>query len=167
MTGKEIWLGARAQAPKIQLRDVWFLLRQLQTEGLVECLNPTEVTGRLYCYSDLGRQIAQKAFKTSIPLPPSDLDWNVYAQVARAKVRWEILGELGRDRLGPDQGLISTRLRKNLLPRHPLSKNATFRALKELLRLGLVEIVGETRKPRQKIHRLSEAGVRIHDFIQR
>lgn len=61
MTPNEIWQAARGFAPRIQLRDVWFLLRQMQASGLIRCLNPNAITGKLFVYSDLGREVAATA----------------------------------------------------------------------------------------------------------
>ena len=52
MTATEICAAARAFAGHVQLRDVWFLMRQFQERGLVVCVNPRLVTGRLYSLTE-------------------------------------------------------------------------------------------------------------------
>lgn len=166
MTGSEIWAEARVRAPRIELRDVWFLLRQMRDARLVECVNPGEVTGRLYRYTDLGREIVYQAFDIARAPPAGNIDWNTYARITRGKARKAVFCELGRDRLGPDTGLVPVRLRKNLLERKPLSKNVVLRVLCDLRAMGLVEVSGTTRKPVQKIYRLSNYGRKIHKLIR-
>ena len=166
MTGTEIWTASRMRAPRIQLRDVWFLLKQFREARLVECVNPNEVTGRIYRYTDLGRRIATEAFELPELPTAGDIDWDVYAMIARGSARKAVLCELGRDRLGPDQGLVPVRLRKKLLDRHPLSKNVVLRALRELRELGLIEIAGTIRKPEQKLYRITKEGLKIHQEVR-
>src|SRR5262245_25844690 len=55
MTSTEICAAARALNPRIQLRDVWHLLRQMQQRGLVHCMNQRLITGRLYALTERGR----------------------------------------------------------------------------------------------------------------
>ena len=40
MTSKEICATARVRTPRLQLRDVWHLLKEMQARGLVICYNP-------------------------------------------------------------------------------------------------------------------------------
>ena len=46
MTPTEILNAARQTNPRIQLRDIWFLMRQFQQHRFVRCLNPKSVTGK-------------------------------------------------------------------------------------------------------------------------
>ena len=59
MTATEIVSAAYAINPHLQLRDLWFLMPQLQQRSLVTCLTPYEPTGKLYCLTDFGRYVAE------------------------------------------------------------------------------------------------------------
>ena len=50
MITSEILLAAQSHAPRILLRDVWFILRGFHKKGLVTCLNPGAVTGKLFLF---------------------------------------------------------------------------------------------------------------------
>ena len=144
MTPSEIWRAAQSIAPRIQLRDVWFILRQMEQRKLVSCLNPKEVTGKI-CYWSAAR-------------PPTSphINWHRYACVVRSKNRRAVLLELSRR-----DGEPASRIRRAVNERQPVSLNAVIRALKELCLFRLVEIAGEGEKRGQKLYRLTAAGRRI------
>src|SRR6266571_2301324 len=76
MTSSQIWHAAREFNPRIQLRDVWFIMRQLAGRKLVVCLNPRRTNGRtngrLFYLTDQGRKLAATAFGVKRdPLPES------------------------------------------------------------------------------------------------
>ena len=48
MTASELCAAARELAPCLQLRDVWFLMRQMEARGLAVPLNERSNSGRLY-----------------------------------------------------------------------------------------------------------------------
>src|SRR5437870_8982422 len=96
MTATQICTAARAISPRIQLRDVWFLMRQFAERDLVTCLNPKQATGRLYCLTSQGRKEVSSAFGISIASTPEGIEWRKYSWVVRAKIRQFSLGGLGR-----------------------------------------------------------------------
>jgi hypothetical protein len=79
MTATEICAAARKYTPQIQLRDVWFLMRQFEKRNLAGCLNPQQVTGKLYILTEIGRKVAHKVFGISISNPPENIDWRKYS----------------------------------------------------------------------------------------
>src|SRR5262245_6313724 len=87
MAGMEICAAAQVFNPRIQLRDVWHLLRQMHQRGLVHCMNPRLVSGRLFAFTERGRDEVHAAFGIVVSVPPSNLDWRKYSWVVRAKVR--------------------------------------------------------------------------------
>jgi len=78
MTTTEICAAARAFAPRIQLRDVWFVLRQMQQRNLARCLNPRHVTGKLCVLTIRGRRVIHEAFGLNVPAEAKGLDWRRY-----------------------------------------------------------------------------------------
>lgn len=165
MTGKQVCLEARRIDPHIQLRDVWFVMRQFQKRGLTRCLNPGQVTGKLYCLRDFGRKIVAHAFKLKISALPDDVPWKKYSLVVRAKTRRLLVMELGKFSVLNPSEATATRIRKRLAQTYPIGLNPVMRSLKELAKLGIVECAGVTRKQQRKIYRLTRDGQRIREQL--
>jgi Fe2+ or Zn2+ uptake regulation protein len=161
MTAKEICLLARAHAPRLQLRDVWHLLTDMQNRGLVTCYNPRLVTGRLYELTARGKAAAWAAFGRDIPPGPTNIDWRNYSWVVRAKVRRLTLLDLAELEARAGESQTATIIRKHLRTEHAVGLNPVVRALKELLSLGLVREAGRTRTRCCKLYQLTAAGWRI------
>jgi DNA-binding PadR family transcriptional regulator len=167
MTGTEICAAARAFNPRIQLRDVWHLLRQMQERELVYCLNPRLVTGRLFALTERGRDEVQAAFGIIVPQPPTNLDWRKYSWVVRARIRRLTLTALGQLAARLKAPQTATGIRKHLRLDHAVGLNPTIRAVKELVKLGLVQPAGVTEERACKLYRLTGMGHRILDQLRR
>jgi DNA-binding PadR family transcriptional regulator len=167
MTGTEICSAARAINPHIQLRDVWHLLRQMQERELVHCLNPRLVTGRLYALTERGRDDVHAAFGIVVTNPPSNIDWRKYSWVVRAKIRRLTLIALGQLEAKTGAPQTATAIRKHLRSGHAVGLNPVIRALKDLLRLGLIQHSGVTEARACKLYRLTRMGHRILEQLQR
>jgi hypothetical protein len=137
LTTSEICRIARHHNLHIQLRDVWHVMNELREHGLATCLNPRYVTGKLYALTGRGKIAVEKAFGIKVEPLVQSVDWGIYAQVVRAKIRKVVLLELAQM---PD-GVAKTasNLRKRLRSKYPIGLNPTIRALKELTKLGLVQ----------------------------
>jgi DNA-binding PadR family transcriptional regulator len=146
MTPSEIWRAARTLAPRMQLRDVWFILRQLEQRQLVTCFNPKDRTAKVYYWS-------------TRPTVPT-LNWHGYAFVMRAKVRRHVLTHLAHRADQP-----ATQIRRLVNARYPVSLNAIIRALRDLRTHQLITIVGDGEKRGQKIYRLTAAGRQIAEQL--
>ncbi len=138
MTTSEICTAAREFTPRIQLRDVWYLLQQMRERDLVRCLNPHHVTGKLYELTLRGRRALPGAFDVAptINARPASPDWRKYARVVRAKVRRAVLLAVARSP-SPAHATAAA-LRRRLREDHGLGLNATIRALQELEGMNLV-----------------------------
>src|ERR1043166_10065026 len=75
MTATQICEACQGMNPKIQLRDVWFILRQFRQHKLAECLTPNAVTGKLYFLTEFGREVVGKGFGLTFDPSVEDLDW--------------------------------------------------------------------------------------------
>jgi DNA-binding PadR family transcriptional regulator len=159
MTTSEICVEARQMGPKIQLRDIWLILREMEARGLVNCLNARHVTGKLYALTLRGRRTVKEAFRIHVSRPPNDVDWRKYARVSRAKVRRLILQQLSG--LLPGIAATATAIRKGLREHHPLGLNPTIRALKELEQLGLLRSSLISNRDCRKRYRLSKSGAAV------
>lgn len=156
MTTTEICQAARPFAPRLQLRDVWHLMQEFQAHGLVTCLNPRHVTGKLYTLTPVGRTAVQYTFGIEIRSLPQNINWRKYAQVVRAKTRRLVLLELAR--MPEAIPKTASHVRKSLRDKHPMGLNPTIRALKDLERLGLVRSAPIGKLDRRKAYRLTSSG---------
>ena len=166
LTGTELCRATRVLNPLIQLRDVWHLLREMQHRDLIVCLTPRLVTGRLYCLSVKGNTAVHDAFGISITEPPSGIDWRKYSWVVRAKIRRLALVALGQlqKKIGSPQ--TATAVRKHLRSEHGVGLNPVIRAMKDLVKLALVQEAGVTEQRCCKLYRLTPAGSRILQQLQ-
>jgi hypothetical protein len=167
MAATEICSAARVINPRIQLRDIWYLLREMQNRKLVLCRNPRLVTGRLYELTARGQQAVASAFSISIVPASQQPDWRKYSWVVRARIRRLTL--LGLDHLQEMSGTsqTATGVRKHLRSEHAVALNPVVKALKDLLRLGLVKEAGVTKQRCCKLYRVTPAGHRIVEQLRR
>ena len=165
MIASQIWQGARQFNSRVQLRDVWFVMHQFQKRGLTQCLNPSQVTGKLYCLTDVGRKVAAHAFKIKVPPHPMDVPWKKYSLVVIAKTRRLVVLELGKCAPLNLGEATTARIRKRLSQSYPIGLNPVMRSLKELTKLGIVECIGITRKQQRKIYHLTKDGERIREQL--
>jgi len=158
MTATEICSAARSINPHLQLRDVWFLMNQFAERSLVVCLNPQQITARLYCFTEQGRKAVLSAFGLAALIPPRGINWQKYSCVVRARIRRLALEELGRMEQKTGQSQTATQIRKQICSDHSVGLNVVIRAVKELLNLNLVACVGLTERRSRKLYRLTPAG---------
>ena len=164
LTESELWARAKTLAPRIQLRDVWAIVRQALERQLAVCLNPQAVTGKIFFWNEVGCEVLAGAFGLEVPPLSPEIDWNAYSQVIRAKVRKLVLLEIVHPGIGRPMERTAVAIRKALRERHPLGLNPTLRALKELATQGLItfEVVDG-----HKVYRPTGAGEHIAQEIER
>ena len=165
MTKKQICQEATRIDSHILLRDVWFIVRQLQKRNLVQCLNSSQVTGKIYCLTDWGRKVVAHAFDLKAPRLPTDVPWKKYSLVVRAKTRRLVVLELGKF-TSPNPGeATAARIRKRLNQTYPIGLNPVMRTLRELCRIGVVKCIGITPKQERKVYGLTKDGERIREQL--
>ena len=168
LTVSQIWKQAREQAPKLQLRDVWFILRQLEERDLVQCFNPSLLNGKVFFWTERGRTVVEAALgKTVSPTIVENLNWNRYGKVARASVRRRVLEEISRPSLPEQRGKCVSEIRRQLLDKTPMELSRAIRAVKELSHLKLIRPAGYTPKPKRKLYELTPAGRRVVETLKR
>ena len=154
-TGRQILLHARQIAPRITFQDVRHVLRDLERRGGVRCINPNVQTGRVYVQAEFD-------------LSSIEVDWAVYASVARAKARSIVLLELGLDRFGLlHHPKTATGIKRRLRNEYPMSLNMTIEILQDLVSRGLVSVVDHLRKGDCKVYGLTEAGRGVVKVLNR
>ena len=165
MTPSEIWRAARSQNRHIQLRDVWFILRECKRRGLIHRLGRRAVTGKVYYWTDQGRAVVGSTFAIVLAPPPRGITWAKYSFVMRSKMRRLVLLELAHPRFTPVYGVAATRIRRRLSDRHPACLNSVIRALRELRARGLVNVAGEGEKRGQNLYRLTREGKHLAELL--
>lgn len=163
MTGTDLLAAMCRKCPRVQLRDIWRLLKNLERREWVYCLTPDEVTGRLYFFTEKGRRVMRRDFNTQVkPLPPL-VNWKKYAWVTRGQARKAVLlatGWFPPSQEKPEPKTIS-QIRKQLIQIHPLGLGGAIRAMHELADMKLVQRVGVTRKRGNALYLPTLAGRRI------
>ncbi len=167
MTAAEICAAARAWAPCVQLRDVWFLMRQMTGRGLATTLNERSNNGRLYALTEAGRRAAVAAFGTPIVPVPADLDWRLYAWVVRARIRKRVLLGLVQIEVRHPEGQTGSSIRKHIRQDYPVGLNPVLRAVRELESRKLITCVGVTRLRSCKLYRVTPAGLAVTRELER
>ena len=162
MTESQIVTAAKAHAPKIQLRDVWYILGQMQDRHLVRCLNPQDRNGKCYCYTALGGEVARHAFVLEAGDAARNLNWSAYGKVVRAKTRQRVLLAIASSL--ENRPKTAKNRRKKLCERSPLGRNGLLRALHELERQGAI-VSGIDPSSNRKIYRTTIRGQRIIQML--
>lgn len=158
MTAGEIWQEARQLNPRIQLRDVCFLLRLFMKKGLVYCLAYERAKGSLFSWTEYGREIL--SLSGVHVHAPTDVDWNAYSFVVRAKIRRLIVGEMSLTSHIQD-GMTAEAIRRSLCKKQSFWLRSITRALKGLEARGVIECTGNTKIGKRKLYQLTENGKRI------
>lgn len=167
MTAKEIMTAARQVNPRLQLRDLWFLLPQLIRRNVVQCLTPDELNSKLYCLTDFGRFAAEMGFGIVVEGTVEGIDWHKYSWVVRGRRRPFVLEELGRHRLGEEKAKTISRVRKHLNETVPMGIKSVRNVVLELQRARLVRCVGQIFTTQQKLYRITAEGERLLTQMRR
>lgn len=161
MTAVSICRAARAFAPQVQLRDVWFLMKQFEERDLVVGLNGRQAKGRLYFLTEAGRALVWKAFGISVEPLSADVDWRRYAWTFHAKIRRVTLLALSRTQARTGTAQTAAVVRRALRDDCAVGLNPVIRALKELTSRGLVQFIGFTKLGNRRLYQVTPTGKRI------
>ena len=165
MACRDIHAAAVGQNPHIRLRDVGQLIGKLIARGYVRCVSRLPVTGSLYHLTLKGRQHLAQHANIRRAGCPRNIDWELYAKVSRGKTRKSVLLELHRLQLKTSEPQTIGKLRRKLISHHPITLNATIRAMNELVALGVATCEGRTRKSGLRQFMLTEPGKRIGEVL--
>jgi hypothetical protein len=157
LTQSQLCALAQAHAPKLQLRDIWAIVGQWKQLGLIHCLNPDELTGKLHFWTDKGRTAVTRAFNMELQPLPNDFDWRLYAWVARGKLRRFVLLAVG-NAIGRPFNKTAAEIRKAVRDKYPVGLNSTLRTLQELVARNVIEYNLEDNR---RFYRHSPAGETI------
>src|SRR3989338_2997502 len=138
------------------------LLREFRGLGLIECLNNSELSGRIYRLTPKGRRLRNilcKKLENYKPYkePDKDFDWMAYAKVMRGKQRkavFLVMDTVWRTREGIR--------RKALEINNKIWRPNSYEVLNDLLKAELIETTWERNKA---YYRLSETGAKLKELI--
>ena len=156
MTTVEIWQEARKLNPRIQLRDVYSLLRLFMEKGLVYYKARERLKGSMFFWTEYG--LANVPVASGIDLHvPEDVDWSAYSYVVRAKIRRLIVGKMSLTSHIQD-GMTAEGIRRSLCEKQSFWLRSITRALKGLQAYKIIECAGFTKIGRRKLYRLTNKG---------
>ena len=150
---------------KISFGDLSNIIRECMERGIVECLTPRQLTGRIYYLTDYGRQLTWRAFALRIPPLDKEFNWNKYALVIAGKTRKLILKELFILKPYYENGITLAAIRKKLSRIYPITLSQTYSAMSYLLKARIVRIAGYAKLRNSKLYKLTPEGKRICEFI--
>ncbi len=163
MTSFEIWKRAKPDAEKMELRDVWHLLKEMQQHGDVTCLTGASGNGAVYYWTDAGRErVAQELNRTLLPIPLG-ISWDRYSFVMRGAVRRAVVKELARPIYNFQIEVTATNLRRQMLDSFPLSLHGLLRTLKHLHEHGI--IAAHISKSGRRTYVLTSHGRKIAELL--
>ena len=165
MMPSQLLREARKLNRKISFGDVSNIIRECMERGIVECITPRQLTGRIYYLTDYGRQLAWRVFALRIPLLDNAFNWNKYALVIAGKTRKLILKELFILKPYYENGITLAAIRKKLSRIYPITLSQTYSAMSYLLKARIVKITGYAKLRNSKLYKLTMEGKRICEFI--
>lgn len=165
MTPVAILRRAQRINPKISFGDVSHLLHEMERRGLIKCLTPTLLTGKIYCPTRIGRELLWREFSIKAQRLRHDIDWSKCAMVLAGRTRRRLLLEMRYGQALHEEGSSVSALRRRLNRTCPITLNQAYCTMQALLAEGLAEIRGHTRKRDSKLYRLTLAGDAIAEML--
>jgi predicted transcriptional regulator len=167
MTPTEILHEARKINLRISFGDASTIIRELEKREILKCLTPEQLTGRIYCLTNYGRRLVWKIFKMKIDAEESDFDWYKYSRVRAGKTRKYLLCEIYNNRSFYDDGMNLAVIRRRIGKIYPVTLSQAFCTMQDLLKDGLVEVAGFTKKRSSKLYKLTSEGIEICEYLSR
>ncbi len=152
MTSTQILNAAREIAPRIQLRYLWLILKEMGSRNLVVCLNPEIGNGKVFSPNRLLRAGLDKP-EACIFMDPDTYAW-FYRGALRVAVCRTILDAQCRF----PKGMTSSEIRKVGDRMRNTSKNAVLRGLGELRGRKLIFEEYDGRRSKKRRYRLTDQG---------
>ena len=162
----ELLRDSRRINPKITFGDVSNIIREAERKGIMECLTPDRLTGRIYFLTASGRSLVSYAYGLKIRKEKKDIDWNKYAVVIAGKVRKHILSVLEGPGAHHKAGMNLIQIRRKVNIIIPIHMNQTLASLRLLVRSGLVRLKSHSKKKGEKLYELTEEGKQISGYIR-
>ena len=167
MTAKELLVAMRAAGCSTVLKeDVRLLIRKFAKRGLVFCLTPIDLKGRLYYFTEKGRRAVKAAINRPIPALPKRINWRRYAALQRGPVRKLVLMEIGEKIKGKAHPKTATDVRKKMMPSRSIGLGNMIATVHELREMNFIRCVGRTKKKNQPLYLPTISGKRFIELIK-
>ena len=167
MTPTEILREAKQINPRISFGDTSAIIRELEKRGILKCLTPEQITGRIYFLTNYGRRLVWKIFQLKLDAEEPDFDWHKYSRVLAGKIRRYFLVEIYNNRGFYDDGMNLAVIRRRIGKIYPVTLSQAFCTMQDLLKDGLVEVAGFTKKRSSKLYKLTSEGIKICEYLLR
>ena len=165
MTPTEILREARRINPKISFGDASAIIRELGKRGILKCLTPEQLTGRIYFLTNYGRRLVWNIFNLEIDAEEQDFDWYKYSRVLAGKTRKNLLSEIYNNRGFYEDGMTLALIRSKIGKLYPVTLSQAFCTIQALLNDGLVDVAGFTKKRNSKLYMLTSEGIKICEYL--
>ena len=114
MTPAEILGRSREINSKITFGDVTNIVRMGEKKGIVICLTPERLTGRIYFLTKYGRSLVNDTYGLKIRRERAGIDWGKYADIAAGKTRRHVLLALDHAGIQHKTGLTLAQIRRRV-----------------------------------------------------
>lgn len=166
MSPSEILKTAKKINPKITFGDVSNIIRQAERKGIIYCLTPIRLTGRIYFLTQEGRKEVNKAYDLKIKKEGTGIDWHRYADIAAGRTRRDILHALYGVRIQNGPSLTLAQIRRKVNKIYPITLNQTLDSMHSLMKNGTARISGYTKKRNSKQYELTDQGMRMAEYLE-
>jgi DNA-binding HxlR family transcriptional regulator len=162
----EIMRKARRINNRISFGDTSALIREFERRGILQCITPEQLTGRIYFPTNYGRRLIWRIFAIEVPPIEENINWYKYSHIVAGKTRMLALKEMfSLQGFYPD-GINLTFIRKRLNRTYPITLSQTFCAVKDLFTDKLIKVAGHAKKRNSKLYKLTQEGNRLCEYIQ-
>jgi len=126
---------ALVYAPRIRIHEVSTILKLFMQKGLVCCLNPKDVNGRIYCWSEKGGQVVEGLGLGHSGVSLTKAQAVHLGFISKGQSRRKVVQAIGVNGL-----LTSREIWRYCKAEGALSRNSIIRATRALLARGVVEV---------------------------
>ena len=165
MIPTEIMRKAKGINPRISFGDTSTLIRGLERRGIIECITPQQITGRLYFPTNYGRRLIWRIFNIKVSPIEDSIDWYKYSRLEAGKTRKLVLKEIYSIKAFYSDGINLTSIRKRVNRTYPLTLSQTFCAVKDILTDKLIMVAGYAKKRNSKLYKLTQEGNELCEYI--
>lgn len=165
MTPTAIMRKAKEINSRISFGDTSTLIRELERRGILECITPLQITGRLYFPTNYGRRLIWRIFDIKVSPIEDNIDWYKYSRLEAGKTRKLVLKEIFSIKGFYPNGINLTSIRKRLNRTYPLTLSQTFCAVKDVLTDKLIRVAGYAKKRNSKLYKLTREGNELCEYI--
>ena len=170
MSASEICIETKKHNVSIWFSDISKIMREFQKHGIIKVINPDYVNGKLYCFTNKGREIVNRYFCLFYHPISIGVEYRKYSIVNRSKMIRMVLIGLGDSIKRGDRSFIgrtASIIKKYLHELYPVTLNNTLNSIKQLKSLGLIKCCGITKKRGLNLYQPTIQGWKIYEELKK